>query len=47
MKRHIAKNGLLRKKEFQVIHLKLSGNCAFSQSFCTRKLGEIAVLYAV
>ena len=26
---------------------KLCGNCAFSQNFCTRKLGEISVFYAV
>ena len=32
---------------FQVSRLKLSGNCAFSQNFRTRKLSEITVFYAV
>ena len=29
------------------IRPKLSGNCAFSQNFHTRKSGEITVFYAV
>ena len=31
----------------EVIHLKLSGNCAFSQNFHTRKFGDISLLHAV
>ena len=30
-----------------LIHQKLCGNCAFLQNFHTRKLGEIAVFFAV
>ena len=31
----------------EVIHLKLSGNCAFPQNFHTRKFGDISLLHAV
>ena len=33
--------------EFQVIRSKFYGNCAFPQTFHTRKLVEIAVFYVV
>ena len=33
--------------EFCEIATKLCGNCPFLQNFCTGKLGEITVLYAV
>ena len=32
---------------FRAIHRKLYGNCAFSQNFYTKKLGEITVFYVV
>ena len=32
---------------FGAIRPKLCGNCAFPQTFHTRKLGEITVIYAV
>ena len=33
--------------EFRANRLKLCGSCPFPQKFHTRKLGEIAVIYAV
>ena len=33
--------------EFWANHSKLSRNCAITQTFCTRKSGEISVFYAV
>ena len=33
--------------EFLAIRAKLCGNCAFTQNFHTRKLGETTTFYAV
>ena len=39
-------NGLLHER-VKTISSNLCGNCSFSQSFLTRKLGENAVFYVV
>ena len=43
--------GILQKgtvsAEFRAIRPKLCGNCAYPQNFHTKKLGEIAVFYAL